>query len=60
MIYGLTLETLTKIVADDIFFIIIIIFGENKTCHFMWIVCSACDLNEIPNLIFSEKKKVNK
>ena len=40
-----------------IFFIcFFLFFRENKSWHFMWIVCLADDSHEISRLVFSEKK----
>ena len=44
-----------KIVADNSLKLILL-FGENKTWHLMWIVSYADNSHEMSNLIFSEKK----
>ena len=47
-----------KFVADDIQNFLFLFFRENKSWHFMWIVCQAADdLHEMSRLVFSEKKK---
>ena len=53
----LILKALSEIVADDILFYLLLFYRENKTWHFMWIVCRADDSHEMISLIFSEKKK---
>ena len=37
-----------------------ILFWENMTWHFMWIVCLADDSHEMSSLIFSQKKTKKK
>ena len=48
-----------KLVADDIFKYCFLLLRENKSWHFMRIVCKTDDSHEIPRLIFFEKKKQN-
>ena len=51
------LKALSKIVADELLFLsflFLIFFRENKTWHFMWIVCLADNSHEMPSFIFSE------
>ena len=47
--------------ADDnflyLFFLFFLFFRENKSWHFMWIVCLADDSHEMSKLVFSEKWK---
>ena len=44
-----------KIVADRMSNFLKSFFKENKTWHFMWIICLADDSHEMSRLIFSEK-----
>ena len=56
----LTFKVLSKIVSDGIlifFFFFFFFFRENKTWHFMWIVCQADDSHML-GIIFSEIKKI--
>ena len=39
---------------------LLLIFRENKTLHFLWIVCQADSSHEMVSLIFSEKRKKKK
>ena len=50
---------MTNIATDDILKKFLISFRENKTWHFMGIVCKADDSNEMARLIFSGKKGEN-
>ena len=52
------LKVTIKTAADDIF-IYLLFFLENKSRHFMWIICQADDSHEISRLIFYEKIKIN-
>ena len=48
-----------KFVADNILncfaFFFVLFFRENKSCHFMWIVCPVDNTHEMSRLVFSEK-----
>ena len=55
-----TLKAPLTTAANDNSFIFFLFFRENKSWHFMWIVCSADDSHEISRLVFSEKSKKKK
>ena len=52
---ALTLKALIPTTKVVFFYILVLLFKENKAWHFMWIVCLADDSHEMPSLIFSEK-----
>ena len=54
----LTLEALSKIVADDIQNLLSLFLQENNICHFMWIVCSAEDSYEMQELLSLKNQNV--
>ena len=54
----LTSEVPITTAADDCFFFSIYLFfffKENKSSHFMWIICQADDSQDMSRLISSEK-----
>ena len=54
----LTLKAPITTAADNNFlFSFFLFFRENKSWHFMWIICQADNSHEMSRLVFSEKKK---
>ena len=55
--WKLTPSMLGKIVADDSLILFLLLFCENKSLHFMRIICFTDDSHEASSLFSVKKKK---